>query len=269
MNPRSVTLVTGASGGIGAELARHFAAHGHDLALVARNGRKLEALAHEIADRAPARPAPLVIPLDLSAPDSGEALEREISAAGASVEILVNNAGYGLAGPAAGLDRAEQTAMVDLNVRAVVDLALRFLPQIVAAHGGLLNVASTAAFQPGPGMAVYYASKAFVLSFSEALAQELKGSGVTVTALCPGPTITGFQERAGFDSSMLLTRMAAMSAADVAAAGYSALMTGERVAIPGLINRIAALGAPLTPHAVLLPLVERMQKKRGRSDADA
>jgi short-subunit dehydrogenase len=269
VSPRPLTLVTGASGGIGADLARQFAAHGHDLALVARSADRLGKLAADIADHAPARRAPLVIALDLGQPDAGEKLTAALDAAGASVEILVNNAGYGLAGAARDLDRAEQLGMIDLNIRALIDLTLRFLPQIVAARGGVLNVASTAAFQPGPGMAVYYATKAFVLSFSEALAQELKGEGVTVTALCPGPTLTGFQQRAGFDSSMLLTRMTAMSAKDVAAAGYAALMAGERVAIPGLVNKVTAFSAPFTPNAVLLPLVERLQKKRGRGAPDA
>lgn len=269
MSPRPLTLVTGASGGIGAELARQFAAHGHDLALVARSADRLEKLAQDIADHAPARRAPLVVPLDLADPEAGEQLSRALDEAGASVEILVNNAGYGLAGDARDLDRVEQLGMIDLNIRALLDLTLRFLPQVVAAQGGVLNVASTAAFQPGPGMAVYYATKAFVLSFSEALAQELKGEGVTVTALCPGPTLTGFQERAGFDSSMLLTRMASMSASDVAAAGYAALMAGERVAIPGLVNKVTALSAPFTPNALLLPLVERLQKKRARGAPDA
>lgn len=265
MTARAVTLITGASRGIGAELARVFAAHGHDIALVARSEDKLNALADELSDAAPARLRPIVIALDLAAADAAERLAVELEKASANVEILVNNAGFGLAGEALDLDRAEQASMVDLNVRALVDLTLKFTPQISAVQGGILNVASTAAFQPGPGMAVYYASKAFVLSFSEAMAQELSERGVSVSALCPGPTKTGFQARAGIDSSMLLARLSSMSARDVAEAGYAGLMSGERVVVPGLLNKFTALTAPFTPHALLLPLVARLQKKRSGS----
>ena len=166
MTARPLTLITGASGGIGAELARVFAAHGHDVALAARSADKLEALADEIAEAAPARRRPLVVALDLMAPGAATQLAATLESAGAQVEMLVNNAGFGLAGQADQLDRAEQLSMIDLNIRALVDLTLTFSPQIEARHGAILNVASTAAFQPGPGMAVYYATKAFVLSFS-------------------------------------------------------------------------------------------------------
>lgn len=266
MTARPLTLITGASGGIGAELARVFAAHGHDVALAARSADKLEALADEIAEAAPARRRPLVVALDLMAPGAATQLAATLESAGAQVEMLVNNAGFGLAGQADQLDRAEQLSMIDLNIRALVDLTLTFSPQIEARHGAILNVASTAAFQPGPGMAVYYATKAFVLSFSEALSQELGGRGVSVTALCPGPTQTDFQKRAGFDSSMLLTRAAAMSARDVAEAGYAGLVRGKRLVVPGVMNKLTAFLAPFTPHALLLPLVAALQKKRARGE---
>jgi len=200
--PRRVALVTGASGGIGADLARVFARHGHDLALVARSKEQLEALADEIA--ATGRPRPLVLAYDLTVPEAVDAIAAQLTAADASVEILVNNAGYGLLGDVADLDPAAQIGIVDLNVRALVALCLRFLPELRAVRGKILNVASVVGFFPGPGMAMYYASKAFVLSFGEALWQEMKPYGCTVTTLCPGVTITGFQQRAGFTSDLVV-----------------------------------------------------------------
>ena len=193
---RGVAIVTGASEGIGAELARVFAARGHDLALVARRADRLEALADEIVARGAER-RPLVVGLDLSETGAIDALARALDEAGARAEILVNNAGFGLLGRVETLDPAEQLAMVDLNVRALTALTLRFLPAIVATQGAILNVASIAAFMPGPNFAIYYATKAYVLSFSEALTEELRPSGVKVSCLCPGPVETGFQARSG------------------------------------------------------------------------
>ncbi len=192
---RPVTLITGASSGIGAELARVFAAHGHELVLVARRERELDALADEIAAAGGARPT--VLALDLGRRDAVARIAAELAARELEPANVVNNAGFGLAGPAALLDRDEQLAMIDLNVRALTELSLAFTDSLVGHRGGILNVASIAAFLPGPGMAVYYASKAYVLSFSEALHGELKSRGVRVTALCPGPVSTGFQVRAG------------------------------------------------------------------------
>jgi uncharacterized protein len=181
---RRVTLITGASGGIGAGLARVFARHRHDLALVARGRGKLEPLADEIA--ASGRPRPLVLVFDLIEQGAATEIAAALEAAGATPEILVNNAGFGLAGEAARLDPAEQLAIVDLNIRAVVEITLCFLSAIRAARGKILNVASVAAYFPGgPGMAAYYASKSFILSFSLALSQERPSQGVTVSALCP------------------------------------------------------------------------------------
>lgn len=252
--------MTGASGGIGADLARVFARHGHDVALVARNRGKLEALAAEIA--VAGQPPSLVIAADLTQSGAIEAIAAELDAADAAVEILVNNAGYGLAGEIADLDAKDQLGIVDLNIRALVDLTMRFAPQIRAAKGGILNVASIAAFLPGPGMAIYYASKAFVRSFSLALWQEMRSDGVTVTLLCPGLTLTGFQARANMQVAPDMVRFAGMSAMEVAEAGYVALVAKRRVAVPGVINRIFTIIMPLLPDALILPVVARMQGQR-------
>ncbi len=251
-------LVTGASGGIGADLARIFARKGHRVALVARNRALLEKLAGE-EDFSTARP--LIAPLDLSVRDVGERLASILEEANFTPAILVNNAGYGLLGQTASLDREEQLGILDLNIRSLTELTLRFLPGIEEARGRILNVASTAAFLPGPGMAIYYASKAYVLSFSQALHHEVRGRGVTVSALCPGPTATGFFERAGARKA-LLNGLVTMSSIDVAQAGYDGLMRGKRVIVPGLFNKLTATAAPLTPKSLLLPIVARLQKDR-------
>ncbi len=254
---RPLALVTGASGGIGADLARVLARHGHDLALVARGVAGLEALADEVA--ASGRPRPLVIVADLAAPDGPARVVDAL--AGATVAILVNNAGAGLLGDVAALDPAAQLGLVDLNVRSLLDLTLRCLPTLRAARGRILNVASVASFMPGPGMAVYYASKAFVGAFSRALGEELRGTGVTVSVLHPGVTRTGFHARAGL-SAGALDAMAGADAATVAAAGYAGLMAGRRTIVPGLANKAATLLLPLVPDAILLPLVHRHQRGR-------
>jgi short-subunit dehydrogenase len=259
--PRQVTLITGASNGIGADLARVFARHGHDLALVARSRDRLEALADEIT--ASGRPRPLVLAIDLTETNAVPAIAKALDAAGAAPDILVNNAGFGLAGSIADLDPAEQLAIVDLNIRALVEMTLRFLPGIRAAKGKILNVASVVSFFPGgPGLAVYYASKSFVLSFTLALQQEIRGQGVTVTALCPGLTETGFQARAGFDAKMGLSRFAAMSAKPVAEAGYAGLMAGRRVIVPGRINKMTVFFMRFVPTALILPIISHMQHNR-------
>lgn len=258
---RPAAIVTGASEGIGAELARVFAAGGHDVVLVARRRDRLEALAREIA--ATGRPQPLVVALDLARPDAPAELAEALTSAGIAPAFLVNNAGYGTVGPFADGDIEPQLGMIDLNIRALTALTHRFLPQIVAARGGILNVASIAAFAPGPGMAVYYASKAYVLSFSEALAEEVAKQGVRVTALCPGPVVTGFQARAGFDSSMLKSMgPAVLSARVTAQAGYDGLMAGRRVVIPGTANRALVRAMTWIPHAILLPQLLARQSRR-------
>jgi len=188
-----VTLITGASAGIGAELARVFAANGHRLALTARRVDRLEALASELSARGGKKP--IVIACDLQKEDAGDRIEAALAAEGVEIDHLVNNAGFGVFGDAIERDRAQQLGIVDVNVRALTDLSLRFADQLIRNKGGLLNVGSVAGFLPGPGMAVYYASKAYVISLTEALRAELGPKGVRVTVLCPGPVPTEFQER--------------------------------------------------------------------------
>lgn len=259
---QSTTIVTGASEGIGAELARVFAANGRHVTLVARRRDRLEALADEIA--AGGAPRPLVVELDLTAEAALDTLGEALAQAGLAPEILVNNAGFGLIGRAAELDAVEQLAMIDLNIRALTALTLRFLPSIIAARGAILNVASVASFIPGPGFAIYYASKAYVRSFSEALAEELRPRGVRVTALCPGPVLTGFQGRAGFalTGGMKAMTPALLPAEEVARQGYEALLRGRRVIVPGLVNKIVVLLGRAAPRAILLPLLARAQQAR-------
>lgn len=261
-NARPTAVVTGASEGIGAELARVFAEKGHEVAIVARRGDRLEALADEIAAKGRRRPA--VIELDLLAEGASQTLHDRLAQNNLAVQYLVNNAGFGLIGRAAELDQAEQLAMIDLNIRALTELTLRFLPSLTATRGGVLNVASVASFMPGPGFAVYYATKAFVRSFSEAIAHELKPAGVKVSCLCPGPVETGFQARAGmsFDGVMSAMKPAMVPASEVARQGYEGLMAGKRVVVPGTVNKLMVWGVRLSPRALLLPILGAAQIKR-------
>jgi len=251
---KPVTLITGASAGIGAELARVFARHGHELVLVARREDRLIALADEIA--AAGRPRPAVLAIDLGQRDAVARIAAELASRGLEPAIVVNNAGFGLAGAAAALDRDEQLGMIDLNIRALTELSLAFVDSLARHRGGILNVASVAAFLPGPGMAIYYASKAYVLSFSEALHGELKRRGVRVTALCPGPVPTEFQARSGMpvDRSQQLLMLTADRVAQI---GYDGFMRGKRVVVAGLANKLAVALLRLTPHALVLPMIER------------
>jgi short-subunit dehydrogenase len=254
-----VTLITGASAGIGAELARIFASHGHRVALVARRADRLGKLADEIA--AAGGSAPIVISCDLAQAGAGDRIAAALTAEGLEVEYLVNNAGYGLFGRAIDRDRAEQLGIIAVNIRALTDLSLRFADQLVRHRGGILNVGSIAGFLPGPGMAVYYASKAYVLSFSEALRQELAPLGVRVTALCPGPVLSEFQARAGFlpgfDSAILN-----VSAEDVAKAGYRGLMANKRAVLPGLGIKVVPFLLRLFPRGFILAAVGRFQLRK-------
>jgi len=260
---KPVALITGASAGIGAELARVFAEHGHDLVLVARREGRLNALADEIA--ATGRPRPTVLALDLARRDAVSHIAAELSSRGLEPAVVVNNAGFGLAGRAAALDRNAQLAMIDLNVRVLTELSLAFVESLARHRGGILNVASVAAFLPGPGMAVYHASKAYVLSFSEALHRELSGRGVKVTALCPGPVPTEFQARAGLREGGT-GRIFSLPADRVARLGYRGFMRGKRVVVAGLGNRIAVLLLRFTPNALLLPIMDQdMRDTRGSS----
>jgi len=246
-----VAIITGASAGIGVALAHVFADHGHALVLVARRAAQLKVLADTIEERGRARPH--VIVLDLGLPDATTRLEDELRDNGLEPQFLVNNAGFGLLGPAANLDRAEQLAMIDLNVRALTELSLRFSDSLVRHRGGILNVASVASFLPGPGMAVYHATKAYVLSLSEALHRELAPQGVRVTALCPGPVETEFQARAGIPKNYF-PRLLARTAERVAREGYEGMMSGQRIVIPGSANKIAALLVRLLPRQALRAL---------------
>jgi uncharacterized protein len=246
-----VAIITGASAGIGVALAHVFADHGHALVLVARRAAQLKVLADTIEERGRARPH--VIVLDLGLPDATTRLEDELRDNGLEPQFLVNNAGFGLLGPAANLDRAEQLAMIDLNVRALTELSLRFSDSLVRHRGGILNVASVASFLPGPGMAVYHATKAYVLSLSEALHRELAPQGVRVTALCPGPVETEFQARAGIPQNYF-PRLLARTAERVAREGYEGMMRGQRIVIPGSANKIAALLVRLLPRQALRAL---------------
>jgi uncharacterized protein len=255
-----VTLITGASSGIGTELARIFAANGNRVALVARRADRLSALASEISGKGGA--APIVIPCDLEQRDAGDKIAAALAAADVEVEYLVNNAGFGLFGQALQLDRAEQLGITDVNIRALTDLSLRFAESLIKHRGAILNVGSVAGFLPGPGMAVYYASKAYVLSFSEALREELAPRGVRVTVLCPGPVPTEFQRRAGFnpgyDSSMLDA-----SPAQVALAGYRGLMAGKRAVLPGMAIKFVPFFLRLFPRSFIVRAVGRFQIKKG------
>jgi short-subunit dehydrogenase len=256
---RPVAVITGASSGIGAALARIFAVNGHELALVSRSEPQLAALADEIDTAGYARPSVFVA--DLSRLDGGARLGHELAAHGLDPAYVVNNAGFGLVGPADELDRAEQLAMIDLNVRTLTDLSLRWVESLRAHAGGILNVASVAGFVPAPGMAVYYATKAYVLSFRESLHRELKPKGVRVTALCPGPVPTEFQTRAGIKDSRA-SKLFEVSADAVARAGYEGLMAGKRLVVPGLGNRGITLAVRLLPRAAVLRLSDARQRRR-------
>ena len=259
-----VTIITGASAGIGTELARVFAHHGHVLLLIARREERLKTLAGEIT--ASGRPPPIVLALDLAQPGAVARIRDTLAANGLEPQYIVNNAGFGLIGSAASLDRAEQSNMIDLNIRALTELSLAFVESLARQRGGVLNVASVAGFLPGPGMAVYYASKAYVLSFSEALHRELKSRGVRVTCLCPGPVHTEFAARAGViehEPPSLL----AQSAAHVAEAGYRGLMRGRRVVVPGAANKIVAFLPRILPKRLLLAILAARQKRRMPSPA--
>jgi len=249
---KPITLITGASAGIGAALATVFAGKGHELVLVARRAEQLAAVADKIAARTQKRPH--IVALDLTQPDATTRLAEDMRLAGLEPDIVVNNAGFGLVGDAADLDRGRQLEMVNLNVRALTDLSLRFVDSLVRHRGGILNVASVASFLPGPGMAVYHATKAYALSFSEALHRELKPQGVRVTVLCPGPVKTEFQATAGMPGDYFPRRLT-RPADRVAREGYDALMQGRRVVVPGTINRLTSLLPRFLPRALVLSLV--------------
>jgi short-subunit dehydrogenase len=256
--PDRTALVTGASSGIGACIARDLARRGHGLVLVARSADRLDALARELGAGG-LRVEVLVT--DLSDRRARADLPGSVADLGLTVDILVNNAGYSTLGPVARSDPEDEMSMIEVDVTAVAELCSRFLPGMVARHrGAVLNVASTAAFQPLPGQASYGAAKAFVLSYTESLGGELRGTGVTATVLCPGPVDTGFGERAGFakeDAMASLPAFLWLSAADVARAGVDGMDNGTVVVIPGAGNRVGAMVGRLTPHRLLVPMLAK------------
>lgn len=251
-------LVTGASMGIGVDLAECFAREGYDLVLAARSADALSSVAATLASRHSVRATPIIA--DLGARDSGQALAADIASRGIAIDVVVNNAGYGVAAAFSGTDLAGQLGMIDVNIRALVELTHIYWPRMLAnRRGGVLNVASTAAFQPGPLMAVYYASKAFVLSFSEALWKEAEGTGVRVSCLCPGPTASHFRERAGTGRTQLARSLAVMPSADVAQMGYHAWTENRRVVVTGTRNAMIASLVRFLPRRAVLASVHRMQ----------
>ncbi len=230
-----MALITGASSGIGAALAQVFAQNGHEVVLAARRAPQLAEIAARI--RTAGHRAPHILPVDLTRADAAEFVARELSSRNLGPAYLINNAGYGLLGQAAKLDRADQLAMIDLNCRTLTDLSLRWIDSLARHRGGILNVASISGFIAGPGMSVYNASKAYVISFSVGLRRELKPKGIRVTALCPGPVQTEFQARAGIND-VHHPRGFARPAEDVARQGYAGLMRGKPIVVPGVHNKL-------------------------------
>jgi short-subunit dehydrogenase len=245
----STTLITGASGGIGYELAKLFARDHHNLVLVARSADKLGQVATETKTYGV---TVKTIALDLAAPPAPKFLFDQLQSDGTTIDILINNAGYGAFGDFAQMPEQEILGQLDLNIRALTELTRLFVPAMITRRSGrIMNVASTAGFQPGPLMAVYYATKAYVISFSEAIANELHNSGVTVTCFCPGATHTGFAKRAGTEKSRLFKQLGAMSAEKVALHGYRAVMEGRTLAISGTHNWLVAQSTRFAPRKMV------------------
>lgn len=252
-------LITGASAGLGAELARLFARDKHDVILVARRRDKLDALAAELTAKHGV--AAHVIAEDLASPGASERIAAAVQERGLRVDYLVNNAGFGTAGVFAELDPAREIEEIQVNVTALVHLTRIFLPAMIARKSGrVLNLGSTAGFQPGPFMAVYYATKAFVNSFTEALGFELKGTGVTATVSCPGATETEFAAVAGNDKSLLFKASAPMTAVEVAEHAYRAMQRGEAMAVPGLKNKAGIQSLRVAPRSVVLALAAKLNR---------
>lgn len=249
MTEREVALITGASMGIGKELAQIFAADGHDLVLVARSEGKLRSLAQEL--EAAHGITAHVVPSDLSEPSAPEAIFSSLRSQGVEVDYLVNNAGFGATGPFAKLSLETQMDMLQVNIDSLVALThLALQGMLTRGKGRILNIASTAGFQPGPDMAVYYATKAFVIMFSEGIAEEVKSSGISVTAHCPGATATSFADTAGNAKSFLF-KLGAAPADKVARHAYRSMMRGKVVAIEGFVNWLAAFSLRFSPRALV------------------
>src|SRR6266566_1713306 len=258
---RQTALVTGGSGGIGIEIAKVLARGGFDLVLVARKRDTLEAAAGQIEGKFDVRVQ--VFAADLRRTDAPQSIFDFLHNENIAIEVLVNNAGFGLGGEFADTKIQRELEMIQVNIAALTYLTKLFLPPMIKRKSGrLLNVASTAAFQPGPGMAVYYATKAYVLSFSEAVAEELRNTGVTVTALCPGPTQTDFAESAQISGSRLFSTFGIADAADVAKYGFDAMMHGKRLAIPGIRNKIVAQANRFAPRTFTAKIARMLQESR-------
>ena len=255
-----VTVITGASAGIGAALARVFARNGHVLALVARREDRLRELADEIAAAGGVRP--LVIVADLQRGDAVRLIGEALAAQGAEPQFMVNNAGFGLVGTSASLDRDEQLAMIDLNVRMLADLSLAFVDSLARHRGGILNVGSMAGFLPGPGMTVYYATKAFVLSFSEALHSELKAQRRAGDRALSGSGADRIRRARRHIRAACAPAILTQSAEHVAEAGYRGLMQGRRTVVPGLFNKLVISLIRFVPRGLLLALVDARQRRR-------
>lgn len=261
MSTRPVALITGASAGLGEQFAHLFARDGNDVVLVARNGARLEALAERLRLH---NITPHVLPEDLSAPGAAQRVYQAVKTKGLQVKFLVNNAGFGSTGDFLELPLEKELEMVQLNCSTLLELSHRFGQDMRARkEGRILNIASTAGFQPGPYMATYYASKAFVVSFSEALAHELKDSGVSVTCHCPGATATQFASTAGNAESRLFQRPGVARAEDVAAHAYEAMLQGEVLSVHGLANWVAMQSVRFSPRAVLRSVVAAVNSKPG------
>ncbi|QNF31754.1 SDR family oxidoreductase [Adhaeribacter swui] len=253
-------LITGASGGIGYEFAKLFAQRQHNLVLVARSEAKLNQIAGELQSAYHVQVT--VVAQDLSQPQAATIVYASLKARNIDVDYLVNNAGFGDFGFFVETNWAKEEQMINLNITALTHFTKLFVRDMVERRRGrILNIASTAAFQPGPLMAVYFATKAYVLSFSEAIANELQGTGITVTALCPGPTESGFLQAAALEESKLFKGKKISSAAEVAAYGYRAFMAGKTVAIPGFRNWLLANSARFVPRKLLTALVRKMSER--------
>jgi short-subunit dehydrogenase len=255
---KETALITGASSGIGLDLARLFAKDGHDVVLVARSEGRLREIAAELERDGGVKAH--VVAIDLAQADAPRKL---VDALPCAIDVLVNNAGFGITGPFVTTDLAKELEMIQVNVVALTALTKLLLPPMVARRRGrVLNVASTAAFQPGPLMAVYYATKAYVLSFSEAIADELRDSGVTVTALCPGPTSTGFADAAGMSKTRLFNLAKPMDSAAVAREGYKAMQRGRRVVVTGMKNKLLTQSIRVSPRRMVTAIVRKLQESR-------
>lgn len=258
MKSNPVVLITGASGGIGKSLSEEFAKDGYDLILAARSVDKMQVHAADLQRRFNIQVT--VVGADLENPEGAQRLYAKIKKSGKVLTALVNNAGFGVFGEFKNSTLASELAMMQLNMNTVVVLTKLFLPDLLETRGKILNTASTAAFQPGPYMAVYCATKSFVLSFSESIASELEGTGVTVTALCPGPTASGFQDKANLGNSALIKGKKLPTSEAVAALGYRAMQRGQRVYIPGFVNWGMAQSMRFTPRNLATKVVKIMLK---------